>query len=46
MRADNAHLARVDGEHSTTLGVVALEDILEELIGDVHDDAGVARARQ
>ena len=39
MRAQSAHLARVAGEDGATLGVVALEDVLEELIGDIRDGA-------
>jgi CBS domain containing-hemolysin-like protein len=42
MRDDSAHLARVADEHGTTLGVVALVDVLVELIGDVHDGAAAS----
>jgi CBS domain containing-hemolysin-like protein len=34
----NAHLARVEDDGSV-LGVVALEDVLEELVGDIRDEA-------
>lgn len=37
MQGSGAHLARVIGDDSRTLGVVALEDVLEELIGEVRD---------
>ena len=37
MQGSGAHLARVIGDDSGTLGVVALEDVLEELIGEVRD---------
>jgi CBS domain containing-hemolysin-like protein len=37
MQGSGAHLARVIGEDRETLGVVALEDVLEELIGEVRD---------
>ncbi|MGK2933276.1 MAG: hemolysin family protein [Solirubrobacterales bacterium] len=37
MQGSGAHLARVIGDDSKTLGVVALEDVLEELIGEVRD---------
>ena len=37
MQGSGAHLARVIGDDSSTLGVVALEDVLEELIGEVRD---------
>jgi CBS domain containing-hemolysin-like protein len=44
MRDTGRHLGRV-GDGSRTLGVVALEDVLETLIGDVRD-AAVERADQ
>ncbi|SDM80102.1 hemolysin family protein [Actinomyces ruminicola] len=37
MQRSGAHLGRVEDEAGTTLGVVFLEDILEELVGEVHD---------
>ncbi|SDN71656.1 Hemolysin, contains CBS domains [Actinomyces ruminicola] len=37
MQRSGAHLGRVEDETGTTLGVVFLEDILEELVGEVHD---------
>ncbi|MDQ2623447.1 MAG: hemolysin family protein [Actinomycetota bacterium] len=37
MQGSGAHLARVIGDDRSTLGVVALEDVLEELIGEVRD---------
>ncbi len=40
MQRTGAHLARVvnvDAEESVTLGVVFLEDVLEELVGEVRD---------
>jgi CBS domain containing-hemolysin-like protein len=44
MRASGAHLARVLGEGRETVGVVALEDVLEELIGEVRDATQRSRA--
>ena len=38
MQRSKSHLARVNGENGTTLGVVALEDVLEELVGEVRDE--------
>ncbi|MFW3170096.1 hemolysin family protein [Geodermatophilus sp. CPCC 206100] len=38
MRVQGAHLGRV-GQDGRTTGVVALEDVLEQLIGDVRDAA-------
>jgi CBS domain containing-hemolysin-like protein len=37
MQGSGAHLARVIGEDGQVRGVVALEDVLEELIGEVRD---------
>ncbi|MGK2955230.1 MAG: hemolysin family protein [Solirubrobacterales bacterium] len=37
MQGSGAHLARVIGDDRKTVGVVALEDVLEELIGEVRD---------
>lgn len=37
MRRSGVHLARVFDEHGTAEGVVFLEDIIEELVGEVQD---------
>ena len=37
MQRKGAHLAAVDGDDGQPLGVVALEDVLEELVGQVSD---------
>lgn len=37
MRRIGAHVARVFDEHGATRGVLFLEDILETLVGEVHD---------
>ena len=42
MRAGGAHLVRVV-EGTASIGVVAMEDVLEELIGEVRDQASVPR---
>lgn len=39
MQRMGAHLAEVVDNRGKTLGVVALEDLLEELVGDIRDDA-------
>ena len=38
MQRSGAHLARVDGSDDEALGVVALEDVLEELVGEIRDE--------
>jgi CBS domain containing-hemolysin-like protein len=45
MQHSGAHLARVTDGGGAVLGLVALEDILEELVGEIRDDAvrGVQR---
>ena len=39
MQRSNAHLARVHDERGTVLGVAALEDVLEELVGEIRDES-------
>ena len=45
MQRANAHLARVDDTDGTVLGVAALEDVLEELVGEIRDDTQRVLAR-
>ncbi len=45
MQRTSAHLARVVDEQGATLGVAALEDVLEELVGEVRDETQSARRR-
>jgi CBS domain containing-hemolysin-like protein len=39
MQRSGAHLARVVGDGGNVLGAVFLEDVLEELVGEVRDDS-------
>ena len=38
MRADRLHLALVHDEHGTVTGLITMEDILEELVGEIADE--------
>jgi CBS domain containing-hemolysin-like protein len=39
MQRSNAHLATVRDSEASVLGVVALEDVLEELVGEIRDES-------
>jgi CBS domain containing-hemolysin-like protein len=46
MQRSGSHLARVDGPDGEQLGVVALEDVLEELVGTIRDEVAAGRGRR
>jgi CBS domain containing-hemolysin-like protein len=39
LRSRGAHMGRVVGDDGEVLGLVALEDVLEELVGEIRDAA-------
>src|SRR5215208_3078616 len=38
MRAERVHLGLVHDEHGTVIGLLTMEDILEELVGEIEDE--------
>ncbi|MCD2194861.1 hemolysin family protein [Actinomycetospora endophytica] len=44
MRREGSHLARAVDAEGTTVGIVALEDLVEEYVGTVRDSTHVARS--
>ena len=46
MQRSGAHMAEAVDEGGAPLGVVALEDVLEELVGEVRDESAAGAARR
>ncbi len=44
LQQSHNHVAVVSSEHGTTLGLITMEDILEELVGDIHDEGDEQQA--
>jgi len=44
MRTSRAHLTIVVDEYGTFTGIVSLEDLLEEIVGEIHDETDAEQA--
>jgi CBS domain containing-hemolysin-like protein len=44
LREERQQLAIVLDEYGRTLGIVSLEDIVEEIVGDIEEDVGLPDA--
>lgn len=43
LKKNRQHLAIVTDEYSATLGVISMEDVLEEIVGDIWDETDVVK---
>ena len=46
LQRQGAHMGRVVDQHGRTLGVVTLEDVIEELVGEIRDAAHLEASEQ
>ncbi len=45
LRRQHQHMALLDNEHGTAVGIVTLEDILEQIVGDIRDEYDTEQQR-
>ena len=45
LRRHRQHMAVVEDEHGTAVGAITLEDVLEEIVGDIEDEFDTDRPR-
>ncbi|MCH2623201.1 MAG: hypothetical protein MKZ66_08155 [Acidimicrobiales bacterium] len=45
MRGARSHLALVRESSGSTIGLVTMEDVIEELVGDIRDESDAPESR-